>query len=143
MAQFPLYHGKQVRLMLIDPDAARISLSKVTDYKWKDDNKEVESIGLDGVRDMLITYHGVSGGFTVELADFDLYDFADARKREYQATGLSRYSTLYVYFDNPDGSTITYQCVGTTLTIEDRGNAKHDETVKVQCKFMAQDAQRV
>jgi hypothetical protein len=142
-AQFSLVHGKQTRLLVIDPDGVRTSLSKVNDWAWKDDTKDLESIGLDGVREIMTSYQGVSGSFTSELQDSGLFDFSDDRRADYQAkNSVSRYSTIYVYMTMGDGSEIAYRLINVTLTIEDRGTAKHDETIKVKCKFMAQDVQR-
>jgi hypothetical protein len=136
---FGLPTGKVTRILLIDPDGARISLGKVTEWTFKEDIKEVESTGLDGDRDVLMAYNGCSGSFMSEMQDTGLYDFFQARKIEYQATGNYRYSSFFGYITYPDNTELAIQFSDVALKLDTNGEFKNEETVKLKVSFIAKD----
>lgn len=128
--------GKDVVLDLIGPNGQTISVNITTGFTAKQDTKQLDSKGLDGINRVASIPDTWSGDFTIDRSGSSVDDFIAAIEAQYYNTGVLNNFRITQTTQEPSGIS-QFRFDGVALSLPDAGDWKGDAYVKQKISWKA------
>lgn len=134
--------GRDLSLDIIGPGGP-ISLSLITGFNAKPDYAEIRIKGLDGVTRNVRFPDGWSGSFDIERQDGTIDSYFAQLEDDYYAGQDELPVTITETIQEADGSISQFRYEGVLLKLDDGGEWRGDQTVKMRVSFIASRRRQV
>ena len=129
--------GKDVSLDITLPDNSILRINITTSFTAKQNTKELDSKGLDGINRLASLPDTWSGEFSIDRGSSRLDDYFAAGEAGYYANGTLNAIRITQTITEGDGTITQYRYDGVALSYVDAGNWAGDAYVKQKLNWRA------
>lgn len=124
--------GKDVSADVILPNGQHLNLGNITGFDAKPISKDLSSSGIDGTPRFAVVPEGWQISFDVDRAGPNVDNWWAAHEASYYSGNVIQNVTILETIDEPDGSISQWRFIGCALKLDDAGNYKSDQFVKMK-----------
>lgn len=129
--------GKDVSLDITLPDNSILRVNITTSFTSKQNTKELDSKGLDGINRLVSLPDTWSGDFSIDRSTSRLDDYFAAVEAGYYVNGTLNAVRITQTITEGDGTITQYRYDGVALSYADAGNWSGDAYVKQKLNWRA------
>lgn len=134
--------GRDISLSVMT-SAGPLTFNKITGFSTTQKTTKQTVKRLDGVNDPLRFFDGWSGSFDVERQDSAIEDYFMQLEQNYYSGIQEQPATILETITNPDGSTSQYRYERVILSLDNAGDWRGDQSVKIKVSFEASRKKQV
>lgn len=128
--------GKDISLRVMT-SSGPLTINTITGFNANQHSKKKTVSRLDGVNDPLRFFAGWAGSFEIERMDSKVEDYFIQLEANYYSGVEEQPATILETVVNPDKSTSQYRYEGVILSLDNAGEWRGDDSVKIKVSFEA------